>query len=279
MERSNKTCLNPLNYLRQSYPVVKNRWKIILPISLFIGLFMMVFQPFGLSTYRGDGKLLTLSGYGLVTFVVLLVDLFLIPWVYPPFFKDRNWKVWKEILFLLFILITIGLGNLLYTSLVFTIPFSFAAIITIQLFTLAIGIIPVATLTILKQNYLEKRNREGAEELSSGLSSHPGTQNPELVLRLSSDNEKEVAEIPVAALIQIQAEGNYITVHYFKEGRTQSILLRNTLKSVETLIGPFPRLFKCHRSFVVNLDRVKRIKGNSQGYQLVMEGCDEEVPV
>lgn len=271
--------LNILNYLRQRYPIVENQWKVILPVSLFIGLFMVIFQPFGLLTYSGANKLLILAGYGLVTFIILLFDLFLIPWIFPEYFRVKNWKVWKELLHLLFILFTIGLGNLFYSSLVFTIPFSFNAIVTIQLFTLAIGIIPIATLTILKQNYLEKRNREGAEALSSGLSSHPGTQDPGRIIRFSSDNEKEIMEIPVVNLIQIQSDGNYITVFYFKEGRVQSTLLRNTLKSVEHLIGPFPRLFKCHRSFIVNLDRITRIKGNSQGYQLVMEGCDEEVPV
>ncbi|MBN1197974.1 MAG: hypothetical protein JXA23_01390 [Bacteroidales bacterium] len=68
-----------LDYLRQSYPMIENRWRIILPISLFITLFMIIFQPFGLADYEGSDKLLLLAGYGMVTFMVLCFNMFLIP--------------------------------------------------------------------------------------------------------------------------------------------------------------------------------------------------------
>lgn len=268
-----------LNYLRQSYPLVENRWKIILPITVFVGLFMVIFQPFGLSGYTGDGKFLLLAGYGLVTFLLLLFDLILIPALAPGFFSERNWTVWKELIFLLWILFTIGLGNLLYTSYFFHLNLSLNNILFIQLFTVAIGVIPITTITIVKQNVLNRKNRIGAGHLSDIITERKQSELPGDVIRFASDNGKDEMAVRVADLLLIDAEGNYITIHYLKNGLPSSALLRNTLLYAEGVLADYPQIFKCHRSFLVNLDRIQKVNGNSQGYRLVIPGLSDEIPV
>ncbi|MFC2101647.1 LytTR family DNA-binding domain-containing protein [Bacteroidota bacterium] len=268
-----------LKYLKQSYPLVENRWKIILPITAFVGFFMVIFQPFGLSGYLGEYKYLLLAGYGLVTFLLLLLNLFLIPAFSPSFFKEKSWKIWKELLFLLWIIITIGLGNLYYTSLFFHIRFSFSSVLTVELFTLAIGIIPITTITIVKQNYLNRKNRIGANQLSEIVTDRKQSDLQGDVVQFVSDNEKDEISIRVADLLLVDAEGNYITVYYLKNGSPTSSLLRNTLLYAELVVAAYPEIFKCHRSFLVNLYRIQKVNGNSQGYRLVIPGIPEEVPV
>lgn len=268
-----------LKYLNQSYPLVENRWKIILPITAFVGFFMVIFQPFGLSGYIGENKYLLLAGYGLVTFLLLLFDLILIPALVPGFFREKTWTVWKELLFLLWILFTIGLGNLLYTSCFFHLNLSLHSILVVQLFTLAIGIIPITTITIVKQNFLNRKNRIGANQLSEIVTVRTQTELEGDVVRFVSDNEKDEIAIRVSDLLLIDAEGNYITVYYLKNGIPSSSLLRNTLLYAEGIVAAYPEIFKCHRSFLVNLDKIKKVNGNSQGYRLVIPGIPEEVPV
>lgn len=57
------------NYLKQPFPKLTSRWKLIITISLFVAIFLIIFQPFGISLIQN--KILILSGYGLVTFLVL----------------------------------------------------------------------------------------------------------------------------------------------------------------------------------------------------------------
>ncbi len=45
-------------YLKQPYPLHANKWRLILFISIFVGLFMLVFQPFGLSQVTGEFRYL-----------------------------------------------------------------------------------------------------------------------------------------------------------------------------------------------------------------------------
>jgi len=53
---------------------------IILLISIFVGGFLAVFQPFGLSTASVPDKVLILLGYGLVNLVIFSLGIFNIGW-------------------------------------------------------------------------------------------------------------------------------------------------------------------------------------------------------
>lgn len=268
-----------LKYLLQSYPMVENRWRIVLPISAFICLFMVIFQPFGLSAYKSPDKYIVLAGYGLVTFLILIFNLFLIPAILPSFFKEKTYVVWKELLFFLWILFTIGLGNLIYTSLFFHLRLTFSSVLTIQLFTLAIGVIPITIITIVKQNYLYRKYSMTADQLSSAL--HPQKVSETLTSSATfmSDNGKDELSIPVSDLLAIDAERNYITIFYLTSGKPHSALLRNTLSYAEEVVSSYPGIFKCHRSFLVNIDWIVKVNGNSQGYRLVIDGVPDEIPV
>ena len=63
-------------FLNQPFPLSGSKWRLIIAISLFIGLFMLFFSPFGIASLQSKNIILICAGYGLVTFVVLVIDLF-----------------------------------------------------------------------------------------------------------------------------------------------------------------------------------------------------------
>jgi DNA-binding LytR/AlgR family response regulator len=266
-------------YLSQRYPIEKNNWKIIIPISVFIGLFLVVFQPFGLDDLLLKYKGFKLAGYGLVTFFVLIINLVLIPRLFPLRFKEEKWTVIREILFLLWILFTVGLGNFLYSSLTMGFTLTTGNLLIFQAFTLAVGIIPITVLTMIKQNYLNRKNRESARVLTSSIKENQVYPGIEREIRISSENEKENAVMKVQDLLFIKSDGNYITVGYLKNGKITRALLRNTMKYAVDLLGPYPFIFQCHRSWLVNLHRISEVLGNSQGLRIIIDGFEEEIPV
>jgi hypothetical protein len=266
-------------YLIQQYPLEENIWKIIIPISLFVGLFMLIFQPFGLDGFQSSNKYLILTGYGLVTFLVLIVNLWLIPSVLPALFREESWTVLKEIFFLLWILFTVGLANLLYSSWTMGFPLSFTNILAFQTYTLAVGILPITTLTLVKQHYLKRKNEANAEILSHSINErHTSLTSAQIVL-FSSDNVRENLELAADQILFIKAEGNYITIAYLKNGKIGRTLFRNTMKYASDLLAPFPFFYQCHRSWIVNLNCITGISGNSQGLRLRLESFDEDIPV
>jgi hypothetical protein len=266
-------------FLSQPYPSEGNKWKLILSISIFISLFMMIFQPFGLSELRHENKLFILGGYGLATFVTLIFNLIFLPLLARNAFRDEKWIVGKELLFLFWVLFTLGLGNLAYSSWTMGFKLTFNNVLFFQFYTLSVGIIPITVLTLVKFNYLNRQNLAEAQQLSTKLT-RPGSDTKRLkTVNILSENEKEGVSVPVDEIIFIKSDGNYITVGYQEHGKAATFLLRNTLKYACDLLEDVPFIYQCHRSWLVNLDKISGVNGNSQGFRLIMEGYDEQIPV
>ena len=78
--------------------------------GLFIGLFMFLFQPFGMINLHIKYKTIFLLGYGVVTMVALGFCVFVLPIFMKGFFCEKNWTVGRQIFFVMLIFFLIGLG-------------------------------------------------------------------------------------------------------------------------------------------------------------------------
>ena len=266
-------------YLQQPYPLFENRWRIILSISLFIALFILIFQPFGISNYTGEYKHLFESGYGVVTLIVLIIDLFVFPLFLEEWFISQKWTVLKQMIWQFWILFSIGLGNFLYSSIFLQFTNGFHAFLIYQFYTLVVGILPILILTILHQNSLLSENLKLANEMNGNLTGFNVLHVPDEKVRISAENNKDKIEINQSDFIYIGSTGNYIQVFYLVKNELKSVLLRNTLKQIEEQVKDCPAIIKCHRAFLVNKDKILRVKGNSQGLRLVLKDTSDEIPV
>ena len=266
-------------YLSQPYPLKETVWDIIFSISLFIGLFMVIFQPFGLDDFQVDHKTLMLAGYGLVTFIILILDLVIIPILLPGQFRNEKWTVFKELVNLSWILFTVGLGNLVYSSFTMGFTLSLNNVIIFQAYTLAIGLIPITALTLVKQGYLKRKNAQRAEAINDALLPQVHADHPGQTVRFLGENQKEELRVNADDILFVKSDGNYITVGYLKNGRLTQALLRSTMKYAMEQLASFPFLYQCHRSWIVNLNRITRVSGNSQGLRIALKDFNEDIPV
>jgi DNA-binding LytR/AlgR family response regulator len=269
----------PGKFLSQLYPKEENPWKIILPVSLFIGLFLVVFQPFGLDDLQFPAKRIMLAGYGAVTFLILVFDLVIMPVLWPRFYREENWTVLKELLNYFYLLFTLGVGNLVYSTFIFDIKLTFDSFLVFQTYTLVIGIIPVTAIVLIKQNYLKRKNETSADAINETLAPHTFIDSPGQQVHFRGENQKEELKVNAGEIQFIQSDGNYITIGYLKNNRLTKVLLRNTMKYASDRVAAYPFLYPCHRSWIVNLNRVNRVIGNSQGLRIVIKDFEEEIPV
>jgi DNA-binding LytR/AlgR family response regulator len=107
---------------------------------------------------------------------------------------------------------------------------------------------------------------------------NPLEAGPETVV-LSAEGGKEKTEIRLSDLILIKSIDNYVEIYAADEGRIQSHILRSSLKRIEQDLTDRPFIFKCHRAFLVNVRNIHRVAGNTQGYRLIFQGIEFEVPV
>ena len=264
-------------YLKQPYPLHANKWRLILFISIFVGLFMLVFQPFGLSQVTGEFRYLFCFGYGAVTMIMMIVDMIVIQYLFRKQFDYKQWTVQKQLIWLCWIIFSVGLGNFIYTS-VFSMHWNWEEFFYFQLVTLAVGLIPILVLTIINQNRRLAENLKLAKEFNNNLKNKYKAAGNDLVA-LVAENEKDSLQLELSSLLYIESTGNYIDINYLKDGVLKNTLLRSTLKHSEQQLEKFNSVLKCHRAFLVNVSCIAEVKGNSQGLRLALKHTETEIPV
>ncbi|MDH5467334.1 MAG: LytTR family transcriptional regulator DNA-binding domain-containing protein [Candidatus Aminicenantes bacterium] len=278
-----------LRFLKQPNPIridAKLDLTISFLVGLFVFLFLLVFQPFGLSTTEPRLRYLLISGYGIVCFLVLAVNLLLIPRILKKVFHEETWTVYKRLAWHLWIVFSIGLGNYLFACL-FNIFFDFYRLgsglfISFQWITFLIALFPIVFYDILNQNYWLKRNLRAAEEISARLR-NSGSLPLDLSgidrrIVLLAENERERYEFRAGHLLYVSSEGNYVEV-WVKNQKVENVLIRNSLKRIEQQLKGYPFLFRCHRAYIVNIKRITKATGNAQGFKLILDDLDKRIPV
>jgi len=270
-----------VQYLKQPFPKAESKWRIIILISLFVGFFLIIFQPFDINLYRNSNKYIVLSGYSLITFIILVFDMIVLENIFKKFYDDRNWKIWKEFVSLTLIIFTIGLGNALYTSIVFGFYFEVGLkfYINFQAITFTVSIIPITVLIVSKQKYLSNKYSTSAENVNQKLGKEKYETNINRRIKIFADNLRDFIEIEMSDFLFIESSGNYIEVHYLENNKDIRKTLRNTIKNSLNFFQDITEVLQCHRAFIVNTNKIINAKGNSQGLILHLENCDYEVPV
>lgn len=276
----------------QPYPadrIVARELRKAVYVGLFVGLFLLIFQPFGLNLWETPHKSLKILGFGGVSFVITAFHYIIWPRLFPKVFAEERWTVGREIVVVILNVLLIAVANRLYLELLLK-PEEKSGLswVGMILVTFLVSLFPVTGLVIL--NYIRqlKRYSQTAAELpvhglDSTNSQAENTLSTELdvayeMITLVAENEKDTLTFPVEALLFIESSDNYCTVAYLKNSQPVKPLLRSSLSRLEKQIA-LPHAVRCHRSYVVNLNRVERVTGNAQGYKLHLLDGQFQIPV
>lgn len=263
---------------RPFYSNASIRFRIIqaLLFGAFVVLFLLVFQPFQINNL-GDNWRLYASGFGLVTIIAMVLLNVLIPLLFRNYFQEESWKLWKEIVHSFLNLFTIGAANSAYFIYLVSNEFSWEVFLRFQFFTVCVGLIPIIFFAFYRERTDNRRYVAGSSGMNKAVTAKGEGQKREeqTTVLIRSRNNNEDVEIDLADLLFIKSMDNYLEVY----GQNTKVVVRNTLKSVSQDLKNYPNLFRCHKSFLVNLNRVESITGNAQGYKLIVEGHEELIPV
>ena len=276
--------------LHSPYPVLCQRWKTVLISSVIVFLIVYLLQPFGISQMHSEYKIIILLGYGVVSSIALSVTLYLIPAFFPKYFEEKNWTLGKHLLNTLLLCFLITIGNGVYSAWVYNLNLSWNLFYISLIWVALLAPFPIVFFTMWNRNLQLARNLKEATEMNFYLSRKISSENGEVIseekesssgMLVFSGGTKEMLEVAVDDFLYAEAEGNYVKATYRtgKNGAVIQKLLRATMKQAEETVADYPYIIRCHRAFLVNVQRVVKVDGNSQGYRLRLEGCEEEVPV
>lgn len=256
------------------YETTRQKMLVSIAFGIFITGFLILFDysPEKESSYL---QLIKALIYGVLTFLVLFLFNFLFPLVIPNFFNPEKWNMGKSILFGILIVVSIGLVNALFafrydnpnnrTQL-----YSFTVAVVQR--TFLISIIPTFIFNIWLERRFYKKYYSKAKEVSENLKEVKSTNDNKIYL----GNDLVFFE---SQLVYIKAEGNYCQVHYIDQSNQKKVLVRATLKNLEQSLNKNNRIVRCHKSYVVNLEKVIQVIGNAKGYSFIVDEFNYPVPV
>ena len=271
------------SFLKKPYPYYSFSFRDVYSnflIGCFVAFFLIVFQPFGVSIWKTDYKILKLLGFGFVSFICPLIFRFISTSIFKKQNPEETWTVWKETLGLLLVLVFIAFGNLCYGNLIRISHVNFQELLLALMATFLLGLFPITANVLLKYNRFVTLNQKDAElmeaevidfqnrvEVESPIIKENQVDLKEDLLILIAENDKDRFELKPEELLFIESADNYSNIVFYRNNKVNQQLLRGSLKRIESQIT-FPFIVRCHRSYIVNLKMINHIKGNAQGYRI-----------
>ncbi len=271
------------NWLLEAYPSPGNKSirqviRLSVGVGLFIGLFLIIFRPFGLPRSNDPWTILCILGYGLITCLSMIGFLYLLPKRFAKAFKDMEWNLWKAIIHQAILIFVIAFGNYFYSYLIFpNFPLDLQSFSYLTLGTFALGVIPSSffiSIDLLRSKFQYAKESDSLNALDEKVE-----ESNEIPLNFQSDYDEPDVRCLLSEFLFAESDANYVSIFTRKEEQVERQIIRSSLKKIVEYISPFEGIMKTHRSYVVNLNEVERFTGNAQGFTLHFHNASPQAKV
>ncbi len=96
------------------------------------------------------------------------------------------------------------------------------------------------------------------------------TEMTDETINFKDEKGKYRLSIKKSSILYIEANDNYVNIYYLDNDKVGYTMLRNNLKSLEDKLKPYG-IVRCHRSYMVNLHKIKMISREKEGVYLTFD--------
>jgi len=268
--------------LSAQYPTNETNKEVVFTstiFGLFLYLLLIIYQPFGTSQFEHSHKYLLLFPYAIIAaFAFCCINLLIRR-------QQSKWTIGSELFKVFLILVLISSLSYLYNTLLISkVNLSLENYLYMFAYTSALGL-PVATIYILAR-YIYLKNKPLANTTKSGNKSiikskydieiNEGRLKQKLCV--VPDYGKFSLEIQQDEFVFAESADNYCILFFYNNGILQKEIIRISLTKLLNQIQN-DTIKKVHRSFIVNLKKVAKFKGNASGYKISIENIEKELTI
>lgn len=274
-------------YLNRPTYAVDKPWTLAILNSTVIGLILAIFEPFHykLNSLIQFGVLLVFIS---LSFIASVLGFVVAPKIFKRFYDPDQWTIGKNILHCFLFLLFIGICTFIYDR-YFLIKADFRTdfgshgfyiiLFIDMLAAFTIGVIPLIFGLFIVENNALKRNLLEAQKLNKLLSERTRQEEAATeTITLAGETKDSISLVP-ENILYMEASGNYVDICYKEEAKEKHKLLRSTIKQMEEIMLDFNYFVRCHRAYIVNINHIRNISGNAQGYRLSLGNGIQEIPV
>ena len=244
----------------------------IIFFGAFIGLFILLFRPFGFYNFGVSDIYKLAFAFGISSAASLAIASFIIPSSFPNFFVKEDWDIGRQIIFLFGFFVLFTISNWICYKIFGIGQFTRFSPLSIIGISFLLGIIPsVLFILIIEQRHFRRLQKEQENEISVNT-------NVNYDIHLYSSNKKNKYSYNSSDIICLKGCGNYYIVYYKSDGRIKQQIIRNTLSSIEEILNK-KYFLRCHKSYILNCEKIDSVKGNLKNLKIHTEILDFEIPV
>ena len=190
-----------------------------------------------------------------------------------------NWKVKKEFIVILSLLVLTGITQFLFRDVIYNNPdnWSWKYFKEEVMNSVIAGAFLAPVIISINLNRQQLRNKSYAHRIS--VSIHEVKEQSNNIVSIITEVKSEKFSFDSNSFIYAKAEGNYAEIFLKKENECLKLTKRISLKNLEAQLCNFSYIIKTHRSFLLNVNYIENVSGNAQGYKVQLKNCTETVPV
>ncbi len=248
----------------------KNTIRQILFTAVFALIFINLYSPFGVNTWYDvtNPQLFFYSSLVILTgLLVIALSRILMLWVARKKLLSTGTYIGWIAMEIITLAIVYVILRMIFVSRITDILKAFRE--SLKLTSLVL-LFPY-TLTFLYFSWQEK-NRKLAELSGTG----PTAKVSKPVMMSFRDEKGDLRfSVKNEDLLFLEAADNYVVIHYLDGNKRSKYLIRNSLKNLENTLHDMTVL-RCHRSYIVNFERVRILRKEKDGLVLELDTSDRQ---
>jgi DNA-binding LytR/AlgR family response regulator len=254
------------DYLNEKNNIIR----LIVLTALFALLFINLYEPFNSRSWKpGISETAYLLYSSLITLTGVLVVVISRIIMYYHCKQGKSLLVWHYGVWVLAEITVMSSFYALFEILVMHDQRSLKELMQGSITNTSLILLLPYSILWLYFSYLDKKKK--LEQMESA-ENEPTKKS---MLRFCDEKGDLKLSIQSEQLLYIESADNYVKIYYLNKGKLTNFMLRNSLKNLdESLSGT--AMIRCHRSFVVNFDKVKVLRKEKDGIYLALD--QENIP-
>ncbi len=257
------------SYINQKQNIVR----LIIFTSLFALVFINMYSPFGADRWYNFTKLqfFTYSSLTILTGVLVVVISRIIMY---HFCKNHSINIWQYLAWIGLEVLSMALVYAAFEKLVLSDPRLFTDLVKNSSRNTALVLLLPYSILWLYFSWRDKK--EQIDRMGEGT---PFFDNSRDMIPFYDDKGILKFSVKKENLFYLESAENYVNICYLNKGKVSKYLLRDTLKKIEEIFGG-TEIIRCHRSYIVNFDKVKVIRKDKDGLKLEFDNPSlTDIPV
>lgn len=253
---------------------------IILVNSLIVSLLLIILQPFQLHRSVMSDLMLVAVSSGLLVFAVQFPASRLAGSWIAVRTLNRKAIICIEAATTALVIFTIAGAVFLLRVLSGRVPFSWELALEFVGYGLLMAPFLIAvSRTALVLNSLHRQLKGTGIVNGDDMANEDPTVKDDPRLTIYGTLANEVIKLSASQFLYAHAQGNYINIVYDAASGEKSEMIRQTMSALKNQLAEVADIVSCHRSYLVNMQRVVEITPHKQGKQLSFSDSESYIPV